>query len=100
AKNFPVSMILAAPWVTLARYFWHSVYLLRGRGAAARFHAAGNSAARMPWYVLRAHFELARHAGWLWRQRQKIRADARITPAIFRHLVRSHWISARKVAAL
>jgi hypothetical protein len=49
---------------------------------------------------VRAHAALAANAGRLWRERREIRARARITPAVFRHLVRSHSISARKVAAL
>jgi hypothetical protein len=54
----------------------------------------------MIWYILRAHAALLAHVPRLWRQRREIRGRARITPAIFRHLLRSHSISARKVAAL
>jgi GT2 family glycosyltransferase len=100
AKNFPARMLLAAPFVSAARYFWHAWYLLGGRGSAARFRAEGHFGARMPWYVLRAHLALALHAGRLWRQRRQIRARARITPAIFRYLVRCHSISAKRIAAL
>lgn len=100
AKNFPARMLLAAPFVSAARYFWHVWYLLFGRGPAARFRAEGHFGARMLWYVLCAHLALALHFGRLWRQRRQIRTHARITPAIFRHLVRCHSISARRVAAL
>jgi hypothetical protein len=54
----------------------------------------------MLWYVIRAHVALLANAPRLWRERREIRSRARITAAIFRHLVRSHSISARKVAAL
>jgi hypothetical protein len=54
----------------------------------------------MIWYVLRAHAALLANLRRLWRQRRDIRARARITPAIFRHLVRSHSISAKRVAGL
>jgi GT2 family glycosyltransferase len=100
AKNFPAPMLLAAPFATAARYFWHAWYLLLGRGAAAQFQGEGHGRARMPWYVLRAHLALAVHAARLWRERRQIRAHARITPAVFRHLLRCHSISTRKVAAL
>jgi GT2 family glycosyltransferase len=100
AKNFPMGMLLAAPWIAALRYFWHAWHLVRGRGAAARFHAEGHGAARLLLYILRAHIALAWHVRRLWRQRRAIRAQARITPAVFGHLVRSHSISARKVAAL
>jgi GT2 family glycosyltransferase len=99
-KNFPLGMLLAAPFVTLARYLWHAWYLVEGRGSAARFRAEGHAGPKMAWYVLRAHASLLAHLPRLWRERREIRRRARITPAIFRHLVRCHSISARKVAAL
>ena len=100
AKNFPARMLAAAPFVSLARYAWHLRFMLRGRGAAARFRLEGESAWRMPFYVLRAHAALLRHAPALWRKRRKIRGTARVTPRIFRWLLRSHSISARRVAEL
>ena len=100
AKNFPASMLMAAPWVTFQRYLWHAWYLLQGRGSAARFRADGHAGVKMPWYVIRAHLALLAHAGQLWRDRRQIRTRARITPAVFRRLVHSYSISARKVAAL
>ena len=99
-KNFPARMLLAAPFSTLARYLWHTWYILQGRGAAARFRAEGHAGPKMIWCVVRAHAALLAHVPRLWRQRREIRHRARITPAIFRHLVRCHSISARKVAAL
>ena len=100
AKNFPAGMALAAPWFTLARYFWHAWYLLRGEGSAARFRAEGHAGPKMLWFAIKAHASLFAHAGYLWRERGRIRRRARITPKVFRHLVRSHSISARKVARL
>jgi GT2 family glycosyltransferase len=100
AKNFPMPMAAAAPWFALARYGWHLLYLLQGRGSAARFRAEGHAGPRMAWYVVRAHFALFRHAARLGRQRREIRARARVTPAVFRRLLGSHAISARRIAAL
>lgn len=100
AKNFPGRMLLAAPWVAMARYLWHAWYILKGQGSAARFRAEGNAGPKMIWYVVRAHAALLANSHRLWRQRRQIRAAARITPAIFRHLVRSHSISARRLAGL
>jgi hypothetical protein len=100
AKNFPAGMLLAAPFAALARYGWHIWYLVQGRGSAARFRAEGNAGPKMAWYVLRAHAALLGALPRLWRQRREIRAHARITPAVFRHLLRSHGIGARRVAAL
>jgi GT2 family glycosyltransferase len=100
AKNFPAGMLARAPFVSAARYLWHLRYLIEGRGSAARFRASGHAGPRMAWYVLRAHFALFRHVGRLRRQRREIRSRARITPRVFQRLVRSHSISARRVAAL
>jgi GT2 family glycosyltransferase len=100
AKNFPGRMLLAAPFVSLARYLWHLAYLLRGSGAAARFRFEGHAGPRMAWYVCKAHAALFLHIPRLWRQRRHIRRSARITPAIFQHLIRAQSISARRVAAL
>jgi len=99
-KNFPAGMLLAAPFATLARYLWHAWYLLQGRGSAARFRAEGNAGPKMIWYVVRAHAALLGQLPRLWRERREIRRRARITPAVFRRLLRSHSISSRKVAAL
>ena len=99
-KNFPGAMLVWAPAVSLARYFWHIKFLLQGRGSAARFRAEGNAGPKMAWYILKAHAALLRNLGRLWRQRREIRERARITPAVFRHLMRSHGMSARRVAEL
>jgi hypothetical protein len=93
-------MMLRAPLVTLARYFWHGIYLMQGRGSAARFRAEGNAGPRMLWYILKAHAALLPAAPRLWRQRQQIRARAKITPAVFQHLMQSYSIRARRLAAL
>jgi GT2 family glycosyltransferase len=100
AKNFPAGMLLAAPFVALWRYLWHAWYILQGRGSAARFRAEGHAGPKMIWYVIRAHAALLANARRLWRQRREIRARARITPAVFRHLIRCHSIGARRMAAL
>lgn len=97
-KNFPAGMLAAAPFVSLARYFWHAWYLLGGRGSAARFRAEGHGGLRMLWYIVRAHAELAIHARRLWLQRNQIRASARVTPAVYRRLLRGYSIGTRRLA--
>jgi hypothetical protein len=54
----------------------------------------------MPFYVLRAHGTLILQAPALLRKRREIRRTARVTPHIYRRLLRSHSISARRVAEL
>jgi len=99
-KTFPARMLIRAPFASVARYFWHVVYLAGGRGSAARFRAGGHAGPGMLWCVARAHAALLVDGRRLWRERRRIRATARITPAVFRHLLRCHSISSRRVAAL
>jgi GT2 family glycosyltransferase len=99
-KNFPAGMLLAAPPAAIARYFWHAWYLMQGRGSAAHFRSEGNGGWKMAWYVLRAHAALFVHGRRLWRERRRIRAAARITPAVFRWLLAEYRIGARRVAEL
>jgi GT2 family glycosyltransferase len=99
-KNFPLGMLLAAPAAAAARYLWHLWYMVRGRGAAARFRVEGNAGPKLAWYILRAHLALLAHAGRLLRDRRRIRRNARITPKVFRFLLRGGSIPVRRVAAL
>lgn len=100
AKNFPASMLPGVPFVSLARYAWHFRLMLGGHGAAARFRLEGASAWRMPYYVGRAHAALLANAAALWRKRREIRRSARLLPKTYKRLLRSHSISARRVAEL
>jgi GT2 family glycosyltransferase len=100
AKNYPAPMLAVAPLASLVRYFWHLWFLLQGRGTAARFRAEGHGGVRMAWFIVRAHVALLRNAPRLWRQRVAIQKRARITPSVFRHLLRGHSIGLRKVAGL
>jgi len=100
AKNLPLPDLLMAPLYSLARYFWHAVYMLDGRGKAAEFHEEGNSAWRLAWYVVRAHMALIPALPRLARQRRRIRRSARLSSRQFRELLRAHSISMRQVAAL
>jgi GT2 family glycosyltransferase len=99
-KNFPGALVACSPFVAFGRYLWHFWYILRGRGSAARFRSEGHAGPKMLWYVIRAHAAVLLHSRRLWRQRRQIRAQARITPAVFRQLLRSHGISVRRVAGL
>jgi GT2 family glycosyltransferase len=99
-KNFPGWMLAAVGPAAALRYFWHLWFLAGGRGSAARFRSSGQAGPKLAWYVLRAHLAVVPRAVRLWRQRRQIRAGARITPAVFRHLVRTNSIGLRRIAAL
>ena len=66
-KNFPVPDLLLVPFYATSRYFWHLLYALGGRGKAAEFQRAGGSFVRLPWYVVRGHFELLLRFPDIWR---------------------------------
>jgi GT2 family glycosyltransferase len=97
-KNLPIPELLLSPLYSAARYFWHVVFALQGRGKAAEFHRAGNSPKQLPLYVLRAYLALLRHLPALWKQRRTIKR--RFTPKQFRRLIRRFSITPRQVAAL
>jgi GT2 family glycosyltransferase len=99
-KNFPARMLWRAPFAALARYFWHAVSILEGRGKAAEFRGEGQSALLLPWLVARAHLAAAWHLPRLLRERSRIFRSRRISPAEFARLLRRHPISVREVAAL
>ena len=101
AKNFPARMLAAAPFVSLARYALapaiHAAWTRRRRPFPAGRRIRPGACR---FYVLRAHGALLLNAPALWRKRREIRRTARVTPHIYRRLLRSHSISARRVAEL
>jgi len=99
-KNFPARMLLVAPFASIARYFWHVKAIVAGRGKAAEYREEGNSAAMLPWLVIRAHAAALFRLPKLLASRRRIRAARRISSAEFRALLRRHSISVRQVASL
>ncbi len=100
-RNFPLAMLLAAPFCEIVRYFWHVVAMVRGRGLAGEFQASGQgSALRLAWIVVRAHAAAVAAMPRLWRERRRIRAGARLGSGQFRRLAACHRIALRKVAEL
>jgi hypothetical protein len=97
-KNFPVRELVLAPFVALARYGWHAVYLLAGRGKAAEHGTGGGGAVRLAWYVVKAHLALARAWPRLCRERGVIARGRHIGPGEFRGLLKRHAISVKRVA--
>ncbi len=97
-KNFPMPDLLLAPFYSVARYFWHAVFAMQGRGKAAEFQRAGNPGSRLVLYVLRANFEMLGRFPALWKQRRRMKR--RLTSRQFSRLIRRFSISPRQVAAL
>ena len=99
AKNFPAGMFWAAPFYSLARYFWHLAALFSGRGKTGEFRQSG-STALLPFLVIRAHFAALFQLPKLLAARRRIRASRRITPVEFKSLLQRHAITVRQVASL
>lgn len=99
-KNFPVAMLLRAPFTAISRYFWHAVSLLEGRGKAAEFRLAGQSSVLLPFLVFRAQCAALLHLPRLLKERRRIFGSRKISSREFQELLRQHAISARQVARL
>jgi GT2 family glycosyltransferase len=98
-KNFPLRALWKAPFVALARYFWHLISIVRGSGAAAEY-AAHTNGLELVWFVLKAHLALLGNLPSLLARRRAIQRTARISAPEFTALLVEHAISARQVAAL
>jgi GT2 family glycosyltransferase len=99
-KNFPLAMLMRAPFAAVARYFWHLASILDGRGKASEFQGAGQSPLWLVFVVLRAHAAALVRLPRLLKQRRAIFRSRTITTPQFRELLAKHSISLRKVAAL
>jgi GT2 family glycosyltransferase len=97
-KTFPPHMLCKAPFVTIVRYAWHAVSILRGRGKAAEFREEGGSPLTLAWFVLKAHAAAILALPALLRERSRIVKN--IPVAEFSAIARRHSISAREIAAL
>jgi GT2 family glycosyltransferase len=99
-KNLPLTMLFPAPFASIARYFWHLVSILEGRGKLAEYRDAGHSAALLPFLVLRAYASALFRLPRLLSERRRISKTARLTAREFRDLLARYSISIRQVAAL
>lgn len=99
-KNFPLGMVLRAPFAAMIRYLWHVISLDTGKGKTAEFRQAGHAFALLPFLVLRAHAAAMIRLPRLLRERQRIRASRKISAKEFQELLKRHEISVRQVATL
>jgi GT2 family glycosyltransferase len=99
-KNLPVSLLAGAPFFAMARYFWHLISMMRGRGKAAEYREAGFSGALLPFLVFRAHVAALYRMPRLLAARRKIAKTARLGDRDFRALLEKNLIPIRQVAEL
>jgi hypothetical protein len=97
-KNFPLRMLPGGLIAAVERYAWHFVYMRRGEGKAAEYTENG-SAAKLAWFVLRAHLAAIAALPELIAKRRGILARASMSPGDFTRLLHRHWITPRQVAA-
>ncbi len=98
-KNLPLDMLLLAPWVALARYFWHAFYLLKGQGAAARYQDESH-AGMLIWFIVKAHWAALISLPSLLGKRRRIQQGANISSRDYRRALTRFSISAREIAKL
>jgi len=98
-KTFPLSMLCMAPFHTIARYYWHVIFMLSGKGTAGRFQQQGGSPLDLIWCVIRAHADLARNWTTWRKERTQVFRRAKISESAFRELASRFRISSKEVAA-
>jgi GT2 family glycosyltransferase len=99
-RNFPFKLWMAAGPQSLARYFWHAMSLMQGRGKAAEFQEGGHSAWMLPFLVARAHASATFRFPGLLAARRRLRALHKLSDSEFGELLERYSISMRQVAAL
>ena len=93
-KNFPARMLWAAPFASMARYFWHVSAMFSGRGKAAEYRDEGHSMAMLPWLAIRANLVALFRLPGLLAARRRILATRRITVSQFQALLKSDLFAA------
>jgi GT2 family glycosyltransferase len=96
-KLLPLPLLLVSPLLTLWRFFWHLMSILRRRGLAGGV-TRDHSASRLLWALLRAYVSGLKGMGKILRKRREIFRNRRISSREFYRLVRKYRISARKLA--
>lgn len=99
-RCLPLAWLATAPFCSIARYAWHLLAMVQGRGKAAEFREAGGAGWRLPWLVLKAHADLLAALPRLLRQRAAISRARRVDAGEFAALLRAHSISLRSIASL
>jgi GT2 family glycosyltransferase len=98
-KNFPLQLLVQAPFVTIARYFWHLAFLVQGRGKAAQFTSGGGGGMQLAWFALKAHCALLTAMPQLIAKRRVIHRHGRMGVDEFIRTVRRHSVGVKQVAA-
>jgi GT2 family glycosyltransferase len=98
-KNFPMPMLIYAPFHAKLRYLWHAWFLLRGEGSAARM-PEGTGLWNLMAIIVQAHWSLVTNSKTLLRKRRAIQKTALLTDRQFICLLKANSISEREIARL
>jgi GT2 family glycosyltransferase len=98
-KNLPLRRLLAVPFASIGRYFWHLLSMLGGFGKTGEYRQAGHDTWLLPFLVLRAHAAALFRLPRLLQERKKIAGSRKISISDFEALARKHTISLREVAS-
>jgi GT2 family glycosyltransferase len=94
-RNFPMGSVMAAPFHTIARFYWHWRFMRRGQGAAAAY----DGSELLVSVVFRAWRDALLRLPAAWRKRRHIQSTGRVNPKQFKKLLKSYRISGREVAS-
>lgn len=91
-KNYPAKYVLLSPLLTVSRYFYQLLSVLRRRGATAAY-AQSASAAALALTLLRAHAAAWRGMPAMLRKRRRIRQGKRVSDRAFDEWLKRHSIA-------
>ena len=97
-KVFPVFLWALVPWYALCRYLVHFWGLVTHRGLASEYRRGGEKWWRLVLIVGSAHWNAVCHLPDLLEKRRLVRRSAKIGDRAFWHLLRRHYVTARRVA--
>lgn len=98
-KCFPLRHLLAAPFYTAVRYYYHLYGVIRHIGPAARF-VENLSVYSLLGVTLKAYLSTLWHLPYLIRQRARIRRKRKVTSQEFELWLKHYGISAKEAALL
>jgi GT2 family glycosyltransferase len=97
-KCFPGWRILASPFYTALRLFWHLAYALAGRGAAGRMREGASIMALVRIY-LKADLDALKGARRMLEKRREVQRLRKVSGGEFSLWLRRFGISAREIAS-
>ena len=96
-KNFPPRLLVALPFISVARYLWQLRSITQPGSAASGFVRSGQSLWSAAGIIIRAHWETLRELPRLIKKRNIVRSTRRIDVDEFIQILNRHRITAREI---